>query len=67
MKISDIIAKAANSFFSAEPVVSEDTVREKAYLLWEEAGCPEGDGAHFWLMAEKELGKFSPELLEQPS
>ena len=67
MKISDIIAKAANSFFGDEPAASEDMVREKAYLLWEEAGRPEGDGVHFWLMAEKEFGKISSELLEQPS
>lgn len=26
-----------------------------AHKLWEEAGCPEGDGAHFWYEAEQKL------------
>lgn len=33
----------------------EDLVRERAYLLWEKAGCPEGDGVEFWVLAEREL------------
>lgn len=33
----------------------EDSVREKAYLLWEAAGYPEGDGVDFWLQAEQAL------------
>lgn len=33
----------------------EDEVRERAYLLWEEAGRPEGDGVEFWLRAEQDL------------
>lgn len=33
----------------------EETVRERAYLLWEAAGRPEGDGVEFWLRAEEEL------------
>ena len=36
-------------------VPCEDAVREKAYLLWEQAGYPEGDGSEFWLEAEKQL------------
>lgn len=34
---------------------SEDQIREKAYLLWEEAGRPEGDGVEFWIRAETDL------------
>lgn len=34
---------------------SEDQVRERAYILWEEAGRPDGDGVEFWLRAETEL------------
>ena len=33
----------------------EHAIREKAYAKWEEAGCPSGDGMHFWLEAEKEF------------
>jgi hypothetical protein len=33
----------------------EEAVRTLAYLKWEQAGCPEGDGSAFWLEAEKEL------------
>lgn len=35
--------------------VCEDSIREKAYLLWEAAGSPPGDGVEFWVQAEKEL------------
>jgi hypothetical protein len=35
--------------------VNEDEVREKAYLKWEAAGYPDGDGINFWLEAEAEL------------
>jgi hypothetical protein len=67
MKISEIVAKAVCSVFGEEEVLapreslqfSEDVVREKAYLLWEEAGYPEGDGIEFWIRAEKELGEVS--------
>lgn len=30
----------------------EDLLREQAYLLWEQAGRPCGDGVEFWLQAE---------------
>jgi hypothetical protein len=33
----------------------EDDVRERAYILWEEAGRPESDGIEFWLKAESEI------------
>jgi len=33
----------------------EHAIREMAYAKWEEAGCPPGDGAHFWIEAEKEF------------
>jgi hypothetical protein len=35
--------------------MSEDRIRELAYLKWEQAGYPAGDGVNFWLDAEKEL------------
>jgi len=30
----------------------EEAIRERAYLNWEEAGCPEGCADEFWLEAE---------------
>ena len=35
--------------------VSMDEVRLRAYLRWEAAGRPPGDGVRFWLDAEREL------------
>jgi hypothetical protein len=35
--------------------VCEDSIRTRAYALWEQAGRPESDGIEFWLRAEKEL------------
>lgn len=35
--------------------VTEDAIRERAYLAWEKAGYPEGDGVEFWIAAEKDL------------
>jgi hypothetical protein len=34
---------------------AEDEIRRCAYQKWEAAGCPDGDGVHFWLEAEQEL------------
>lgn len=51
-----IIFEAFKSFSKdIKEMPSEDMVREKAYLLWEAAGCPEGDGVEFWVRAEREL------------
>ncbi len=33
----------------------EEAIRDLAYLKWEEAGCPSGDGHDFWLDAEREV------------
>lgn len=33
----------------------EEAIRELAYLKWEEAGYPSGDGHDFWLDAEREV------------
>ncbi|QDU94455.1 DUF2934 domain-containing protein [Lignipirellula cremea] len=33
----------------------EQAIREAAYVAWEQAGKPDGDGAEFWLQAEKSL------------
>jgi hypothetical protein len=33
----------------------DECIRDRAYLKWQEAGCPECDGLQFWLEAEQEL------------
>ncbi len=35
--------------------ISEDSIRELAYYIWLEEGCPEGQAARHWLQAEQEL------------
>jgi hypothetical protein len=44
---------------------SEDQIRLRAYLLWEAAGRPAGDGAQFWLEAEQELRRGVPRAEEE--
>jgi len=39
----------------AEPVLSIDEIRERAYDLWDRNHRPEGYELEFWLMAEREL------------
>lgn len=43
----------------AEVEITEPSMRERieqrAYFLWCEAGCPNGDDVNYWLAAEKEL------------
>ena len=36
--------------------VSRETVEERAYMIWREAGCPDGSSLQHWLQAEQELG-----------
>ena len=36
--------------------VSREMVEERAYMIWREAGCPEGSRLQHWLQAEQELG-----------
>ncbi len=38
---------------------TDDVIRLGAYLKWEAAGKPPGDGIDFWLEAEKELNGHS--------
>lgn len=37
---------------------SDEVIRLGAYMKWEAAGKPEGDGVNFWLDAEKELSRL---------
>jgi len=38
-----------------ENTLCQESVRERAYLLWEKSGYPIGDGVDFWITAEQEL------------
>ena len=38
-----------------------DRVRERAYFLWLEEGCPEGQAERHWLAAETLIEGDSPE------
>lgn len=43
-------------------ILTTDEIRWRAYLEWEAAGKPPGDGIGFWLEAERQLlRKKSPE------
>jgi hypothetical protein len=33
----------------------QNSVRERAYFIWENAGYPIGDGSDFWLLAEEQI------------
>ena len=38
-------------------VAMRKAIKERAYVLWEEAGRPDGSGLLYWLRAEEEFGK----------
>jgi hypothetical protein len=40
---------------TAPNVISEDEIARRAYAIWQERGCPPGDGADNWRAAEAEL------------
>ncbi|HYG85191.1 MAG TPA: DUF2934 domain-containing protein [Azospirillum sp.] len=39
----------------------EQRIRERAYAIWQEEGCPEGCDYQHWVRAEKEIAGSSPE------
>ena len=41
-------------------------VEERAYGLWQEAGCPEGQALLYWLRAEVELGVMPKPATDDP-
>ena len=43
----------------------EDQIRELAYLKWEAAGYPQGDGVDYWLQAEEELTADTPKTSDK--
>jgi hypothetical protein len=64
-----VIAKTAGTLMTTnEPTAStavatsrrpaQEEIRTLAYAKWVDAGRPPGDGAHFWLEAERELSQY---------
>ena len=45
----------------------EQSIRERAYELWERAGSPEGRDEEFWQSAERELLEQATGENEQPA
>jgi len=48
------LTEPAQITHEAKPA-DEDSIRHGAYLRWEAAGRPDGDGLCFWLDSEQEL------------
>ena len=42
----------------------DDEIRKKAYSIWEQDGCPEGQALEHWFRAKEELSK--EELASNP-
>ncbi len=40
-------------------VNNEQAIREAAYYIWQNAGCPAGQDEYFWSMAVEQLSKCS--------
>ena len=36
---------------------NEQAIREAAYYIWQNAGCPSGQDEYFWSMAVEQLSK----------
>ena len=39
--------------------LNENSIREAAYYLWQNAGCPNGNDEYFWSQAVEQLNKCS--------
>jgi hypothetical protein len=49
------VPPSSGSFVQTHEPLSVDAVRLRAFLKWQGAGRPGGDGVRFWLEAEQEL------------
>ena len=38
----------------------EHRIRERAYQIWQEQGCPEGSDHEHWFLAEQEVSAAAP-------
>lgn len=39
--------------------LNENSIREAAYYLWQNAGCPNGNDEYFWSQAVEQMSKCS--------
>ena len=39
--------------------LNENSIREAAYYLWQNAGCPQGNDEYFWTKAVEQLSPKS--------
>ena len=39
--------------------INENAIREAAYYIWQNAGCPSGKDEYFWSMAVEQLSSSS--------
>lgn len=53
--VVDDVEVTPTAEIQADIPVCQDELRTRAFLKWEAAGKPEGDGICFWLDAEQEL------------
>jgi len=53
---ADVI-QAATSELLSQQMLEENKIRELAYLIWQAAGEPAGDGVQFWLEAQRQLAQ----------
>jgi hypothetical protein len=37
------------------PMIAEDAIRKRSYLIWQREGCVEGNSREHWLRAKAEL------------
>lgn len=52
---SDLKREKLSDYESAFRPVTVDLIAERAWLIWQEEGCPEGRDLQHWLRAEREL------------
>jgi len=45
---------------------TEIKIRSRAYALWQEHGCKDGQDMDFWLQAEREILGVAPEAVAPP-
>ena len=44
----------------------EQRIRDRAYAIWQEQGCPEGSDYEHWLMAEQEVAVMPAAIQTAP-
>jgi hypothetical protein len=47
------------------PEQKEQAIRERAYAIWKEEGCPDGKDLEHWLRAEAEINSDDQESKDQ--